>query len=67
MKIRQELATLIKYPVTEEDARYLIALQSRKRKTIEGVRAVREVVSGRKPSVENAPIVLDAGPGNGLS
>ncbi|MFB0964579.1 MAG: hypothetical protein QMC36_02625 [Patescibacteria group bacterium] len=45
----------------------MVTLQSRKRKTIDGVKAVRDIVSGTKPAAENAPIVLDAGPGNGLS
>ncbi len=44
-RIRAELASLIRYPVSEEDARYLVALQSRKRKTIEGVKAVRDIVT----------------------
>lgn len=65
-RIREELSAIIRYPVSEDDAKYLSALQSRKRKTIAGVREIRDVVTGAKPIAPNAPIAIDAGPGNGI-
>lgn len=64
--IQTELSRLIKYPVTEDDAKYLVSLQSRKRKTIDGVKAIREHVAGKPAITDNEAITVDTATESGI-
>ena len=64
-QIKEELSRIIRYPVTDDDAVYIISLQSRKRRVLESLDRIGRELQGKK--TEEYPTLSMSDYGNLLS
>ncbi len=65
IQIKEELSRIIRYPVTDDDAVYIISLQSRKRRVLESLDRIGRELQGKK--TEEYPTLSMSDYGNLLS
>ena len=65
VQIKEELSRIIRYPVTDDDAVYIISLQSRKRRVLESLDKIGRELQGKK--TEEYPSISLSDYGNLLS